>query len=89
MVVNFMNPAIHQLLSYSKGIIQMFNVVVKPFLKSFCVEEENGLSPFCRDFSSKEEIKHWLELLFPNNSKTSNKTTIVDYNDNDKESINI
>ena len=49
--VNFEKPAIDQLFSEAQGIIHMVNAVMKPFLESFGVDEENGLSPFCRDFA--------------------------------------
>ena len=66
----------------------MVNVFIKLFLKIFFSKEKNRLSPFCRDFASKEELKNELELFFPNSSKTSNKTTIVDHSDSEQESIN-
>ena len=88
MGVKFEKPAIDQLFSEAKWIIHMVNVVIKPFLKGFGVEEGNWLSLFCRDFLSKKEIKHELELFFPKISKTSNKTTIVDHSESDQESIN-
>ena len=88
MDANFEKPDIYQLSSESQGTIHMFDVVIKPFLKGFGVEEENWLSIFCRDFLSKKEIKHELELFFPKSSKTSNKTTIVDHSESDQESIN-
>ena len=72
MDVNFEKPATDQLFSEAKGIIHMVNGVMKPLLKRFGVEKENGLSPFCREFVSKEELKHELELFFPKISKTSN-----------------
>ena len=84
MDVNFEKPDIYQLFSESQGIIHMINAVMKPFLKCFGFEEENVLSLFCRDFSSKEELKHQLGLFFPRSSKTSNKTTIVDHIDSDQ-----
>ena len=88
MDVNFEKPDIYQLFSESQGIIHIVNAVMKPFLKCFGVKEENGLSLFCRDFSSKEEPKHELELFFPKISKIYHKTTIVDHSDIDQQNIN-
>ena len=64
MDVNFEKPAIYRLFSGSQVIIHMFNALVKTLFKCFVVDEENGLSPFCRDFASKEELKNELELFF-------------------------
>ena len=64
MDINFEKPAINQLFNESQGIINMVNAVMKPFLKLFGVEEDNGLTLFCRDFASKEELNHGLELFF-------------------------
>ena len=66
----------------------MVNVFIKLFLKIFFSKEKNRLSPFCRDFASKEELKHELELFLSKTSKTSNKTTMVDHSDSEKESTN-
>ena len=41
MDANFEKPDIYQLSSESQGTIHMFDVVIKPFLKRFGVEEEN------------------------------------------------
>ena len=85
---SFEKPAIYQLFSKVQGIIHMVNSIMKHFLKHFGAEKEDGLSPFCRYFASKEEIKHELDSLFSNVSKTSNKTTIIDHSDSDQEIIN-
>ena len=65
----------------------MVHTFTKTLLNIFGVEEEMYYNP-CRDFASKEELKHELELFFPNSSKTSNKIIIFDHSDNDQESIN-
>ena len=88
MDANFEKPDIYQLSSESQGTIHMVNVVIKPFLKHFGADKEDGLSPFWRYFASKDEINHELDLLFPDISKTSNKTTIIDHSDSDQEIIN-
>ena len=41
MDANFEKPAIYQLFSESQVTIHMVNVVIKPFLKGFGVEEGN------------------------------------------------
>ena len=69
MDVNFEKPAIYQLFSEPQVIIHMVIAVMKPFLKRFGVEEENGLSPLCRYFASKEKLKHELELFFQRSVK--------------------
>ena len=70
--VSFEKPTIDKFCIEAQGIINIVNAAMKYFLKRFGVEEENGLSPFCRNFEPREEIKHKLELFFPNISKTSN-----------------
>ena len=65
----------------------MVHTFTKTLLNIFGVEEEMYYNP-CRDFASKEKLKHELELFFPNSSKTSNKIIIFDHSDNDQESIN-
>ena len=85
---NFDKTAIYQLSSESQGTIHMFDVVIKPFLKRFGVEEENWLSIFCRYFLSKKEIKHELELFFSKSIKTSNNNKIVHHSNSDQEIIN-
>ena len=60
---------------------------MKPFLKHFGVEGENGLSFFCGDFASKEELKHELEYFSKEHLK-SNKGKIFDHSDSDQEIIN-
>ena len=82
--VKFEKTDIFKFFSESQGIIYMVNAVIKPLLKCFGDEEEKGLSIFCKDFASKEELKNELELFFPNSSKTSNKTTIVDHRDSEQ-----
>ena len=66
----------------------MVNKVMNPLLKRFGVAKENGLSPFYGYFASKQELKHELELFFPESSKISNKKIIVDHSDSDQESKN-
>ena len=53
-----------QLFSEAQGIFHMVNAPMKTILKRFGVEEENVFLTFCRDFASKEEIKHELDLFF-------------------------
>ena len=52
--VKFEKLAIYQLFSESQGIVHIFNAVMKTLLKCFGVEEDNGLTLFCRDFASNE-----------------------------------
>ena len=84
MDVSFEKPAIDQFCIEAQGIINIFNAAMKYFLKCFGVEEENGLSPFCRNFEPREELKHELELFFRKINKTSNKKTILDHSKSDQ-----
>ena len=67
--VNFDKPDIHKLFSEAQGIIHMVNSVMMTLLKRLSLEEENGLLPFYREFASKEELKHELELFLTKSSK--------------------
>ena len=84
MDVNFEKPAIYHLFSEAQGIIHMVNAVMKFLLKCIGVEEENELSPFRRDFLSKEELKHELELFFSKSIKKSNNNKIVHHSNSDQ-----
>ena len=50
MYVNYENTAVHQLWSESQGIIYMVNKSMKYLLRLFGIEEEYGLTLFCRYF---------------------------------------
>ena len=58
MDVKIEKPAIYQFYDEAQGIIHIVDSVIKTFLNSFGVEEENGLSNFYREFASKEELKN-------------------------------
>ena len=42
----------------------MKNLVMKPFLKIFCVEEQHGISPFFCDFITKDDLRKAVEGFF-------------------------
>lgn len=43
----------------------MVNAAMKPFMKLFGIEIDHGLSPFCREFSSSEDLRKAIEDFFP------------------------
>lgn len=61
--VNTHEPAVHQLWDVVKGQLKEINNTMKPFLKSFGIEEGNGLSPFACDITSPQHL-HDLVVAF-------------------------
>ena len=64
MDVNFDRPAMYQLFSESQGIIHVVIAVMKPFLKCFGVEVENGLSFFLQGICIKGGTQACVEVIF-------------------------
>lgn len=78
MDINSANPAAYQLCSQAKGIIHMVNAAMTYFLRLFGIEEEYGLSPFCRDFNTKDELKKEVQCLFQTSKEASNETKYIE-----------
>jgi len=78
--VNNDEPAVDQLWDEVKGVIEVVNSWMLPFLKVFGVEEGNGLSPFAVAIESPSDIQALIDKFFksPKRDKWRNSTLADD-----------
>ena len=62
--VDLEKPAVDQLWDEVKGIIDVVNACMVPFLKLFGVEDGNGLSPFATNVATPNDLKKMIEQFF-------------------------
>ena len=64
----------------------MVNAAMLPFTNIFGAKEGHGLSPFCKNFSSKEELVAALKYLFSSKISAQNNRDSSKESDSSKDS---
>ena len=82
------DPAVTQLWDEVKGIIEMTNSWMLPFLKKFGVIDGNGLSPFAVDIETPVDLRQLIEQFFctqKRDTRGNNSTTNCSNNEGSAE----